>query len=416
MFEYDKLRVGCYYGGTQFTEPIHKALERFHSTSKTRYYSLIHNGVEFCEYVGVIQVDGIQIEVLPKLDRNGGDESTWRDLLIGMLREVGMFRVSAPSSSLLSLKSNSILKLYFDIFITEVEYLVRTGLVKQYRKQTLNHTALKGSLDFPGHLSRNIVHKERFYTKTSVYDHDHIWHTILRQTIDLIRDLSQNADLHNRIGALNLNFPEVTPVRITEQSFNNLIYTRKTESYRVAIEIARLLLLRYHPGLTAGNDHVLALMFDMNLLWESFIYHSLRKQFLKNSVPCNVKAQTTAPFWKTANYRKTLRPDILIEDRSNGSKFILDTKWKDVAGKGPSPADLQQLFVYSQFFRASRNALVYPGATLNIEHGVYNITTEWSSDISCSMISLGIQKQICNWQKNIYETIMAWMGDTASIK
>ena len=102
VFEYDRLKTGREYNGVPFTETLLESLERFHSSSKTRYYNLIHNGVEFCEYVGVIQVDGIQIEVLPKLDRNGGDINAWRDLLIGMLREVGMFRVSAPSSSLLA--------------------------------------------------------------------------------------------------------------------------------------------------------------------------------------------------------------------------------------------------------------------------------------------------------------------------
>ena len=206
-------------------------MKRFHSSSSIRYFNLIHNGVEFCEYVGVIQVDGIQIEVLPKLDRNGGDANTWRDLLIDMLREVGMFRVSAPSSSMLTLRSNSILELYFDLFITEVEYLIRTGLVKQYRRQAQNQTSLKGSIDFMRNLSQNLIHKERFFTKTSVYDQDHVWHRIISQTISLIRLISQNTQIHNRIGALELNFPQVTSQRISEKTFNKLVYNRKTENY-----------------------------------------------------------------------------------------------------------------------------------------------------------------------------------------
>ncbi|MDD4310596.1 MAG: restriction endonuclease [Candidatus Cloacimonetes bacterium] len=415
VFEYDKLKIGCEYNGVPFSENLLETLECFHASSKIRYFNLIHNGVEFCEYVGVLQVGSIQIEVLPKLDKSNDDINTWRDRLIGMLKEVGMFRVSAPSKGMLTIKPNSILELYFDIFITEVEYLVRTGLVKQYRKQTLNHTALKGSLDFPGHIAKNLVHKERFYTKTSVYDYDHIWHTIIRQTIDLIRILSQNTDLHNRIGALNLNFPEITPVRISEQTFNNLIYSRKTESYRAAIEIARLLLLSFHPDLASGNNHVLALMFDMNLLWESFVYHSLRKLFRTHLAPYNVRAQTSTPFWRASNYWRTLRPDILIESKNDDRRFVLDTKWKDVSNIGPSSSDLQQLFAYSQFFFSSKNALLYPCRSDSIKQGRYALTTSWSDNILCSIINLGLESKINKWQETIYIAIINWMHDTEAV-
>ena len=415
VFEYDRLKIGNVYNGVPFSENLLETMECFHASSKTKYFNLIHNGVEFCEYVGVLQVGSIQIEVLPKLDKNNDDINTWRDRLIGMLKEVGMFRVSAPSNGMLTIRPNSILELYFDIFITEVEYLVRTGLVKQYRKQTLNHTALKGSLDFPGHLARNLVHKERFYTKTSVYDHDHIWHSIIRQTIDLIRMLSQNTDLHNRIGALNLNFPEITQVRISEQTFNNLIYTRKTEAYRAAIEIARLLLLRFHPDLAAGNNHVLALLFDMNLLWESFVYHSLRKQFGKHSAPYSISAQTSTPFWRASNYWRTLRPDILIKSKDDDRRFVLDTKWKNVSSAGPSSSDLQQLFAYSQFFFSSKNALLYPCRSDNIQHGRYALTTNWSDNILCSVINLGLEPKINKWQEAIYIAITNWMHDTEAV-
>lgn len=409
VFEYDRLKTGREYNGVPFTETLLESLERFHSSSKTRYYNLIHNGVEFCEYVGVIQVDGIQIEVLPKLDRNGGDVNTWRDLLIGMLREVGMFRVSAPSSSLLTLRSNSILELYFDLFITDVEYLIRTGLIKQYRRQTLNQTSLKGSLDFPRHLSQNLIHQERFLTNTSVYDQDHVWHRIISQTINLIRLLSQNTQIHNRIGVLELSFPQVSSQRISETTFNKLVYTRKTESYRTTIEIARLLLLGFHPDLTSGANSVLALMFDMNLLWESFIYHSLRKQFLINSAPYSVKAQHSTDFWATGSCRRYLRPDIYLENNDNGCRYVLDTKWKDVAGAGPSPSDLQQLFAYSQFFRSARNALVYPGHNNSVQSGSYALRTDWADSVSCSLIQLGVGSNIKKWQETIFQAVIDWM-------
>ncbi len=405
LFEYDKLRIG---DNPFFTKPVHQALEHLYFSSELKYFNLIPCGVQFREYVGVIQVNGVQIEILPKLDRYDSDKSKWRDILIGMLHEVGLFRVSAPSFSSLTLRSNSILELYFELFISEVEYLVRTGLIKQYRRQSKNHNSLKGSLDFPRHLTKNLVHQEIFFSNSSIYDQDHLWHQILSQTIDLIRLLSQNSHIHNRIGALKLSFPDVSPQKISERSFDSLVYSRKTEGYRTAMEKARLLLCNYHPDLKSGRNNVLALMFDMNLLWESFIYHSLRKQFIREGSGWVVSAQRSTAFWSLRACRTSLRPDILIET-GKGCKYILDTKWKRPVDNKPSSTDLQQLFAYSRFFDTNNTALVYPGSQKGFSRGDYAPIRGCDDKVSCSVINLEVEPQIREWQATISRTITDWM-------
>lgn len=405
VFEYDKLRIG---DNPFFTKPVHQALEHLYFSSELKYFNLIPCGVQFREFVGVIQVNGVQIEILPKLDRYDSEKSKWRDILIGMLHEVGLFRVSAPSFSSLTLRSNSILELYFELFISEVEYLVRTGLIKQYRRQSQNQTSLKGSLDFPRHLTKNLVHQERFFTNSSIYDQDHLWHQILSQTIDLIRLLSQNSHIHSRIGALKLSFPDISPQKISERSFDSLVYNRKTESYRTAMEIARLLLCNYHPDLKSGRNNVLALMFDMNILWESFIYHSLRKQFIREGSGWVVSAQRSTAFWSSRACRTSLRPDILIET-GKGCKFILDTKWKRPVDNKPSSTDLQQLFAYSRFFDTDNTALVYPGTHKGFLRGDYAPFRKCDDKVSCSVINLEVEPQISEWQATISKRITDWI-------
>ncbi len=405
VYEYDKLRIG---DNPFFTKPVHQALEHLYFSSELKYFNLIPCGVQFREFVGVIQVNGVQIEILPKLDRYDSEKSKWRDILIGMLHEVGLFRVSAPSFSSLTLRSNSILELYFELFISEVEYLVRTGLIKQYRRQSQNQTSLKGSLDFPRHLTKNLVHQERFFTNSSIYDQDHLWHQILSQTIDLIRLLSQNSHIHSRIGALKLSFPDISPQKISERSFDSLVYNRKTESYRTAMEIARLLLCNYHPDLKSGRNNVLALMFDMNILWESFIYHSLRKQFIREGSGWVVSAQRSTAFWSSRACRTSLRPDILIET-GKGCKFILDTKWKHPVDNKPSSTDLQQLFAYSRFFDTNNTALVYPGTHKGFLRGDYAPFRKCDDKVSCSVINLEVEPQISEWQATISKRITDWI-------
>ncbi|MBN1415588.1 MAG: hypothetical protein JW973_10845 [Bacteroidales bacterium] len=415
VFEHQILKVGQAYNGGIFTEKLFSDLQKFYGAGKTSYFALVNNGVKFCEYVGVLQIGNTLIEVLPKADNNpGGDVSHWRNLLIGMLKAVGTFDIHAPSSSSLAIKTNSILEMYFDLFIREVEYLVHSGLIKRYRKTEGNKTALKGALNFPRHIRENLVHQERFYTRHTIFDREHIWHIILYKTIRLIRILSANAELHNRIGNLELSFPEMPDKPISEKTFGNLKYTRKTECYRYAIEIARLLLLNYHPDIKHGRNDVLALMFDMNRLWETFVYLSLRKHFWKNQINYKVKKQSSRLFWISDNkIISNIRPDIVVED-SLGKNWIWDTKWKVLDHNKPSSADLMQMFAYNEFFNSAKAALVYPGMQYSKLSGQFPVPfVEINSHRKCSLIHIPSSqvKSISQWQEYIYREFCQWAED-----
>ncbi|WP_348825710.1 5-methylcytosine restriction system specificity protein McrC [Flavobacterium aestuarii] len=82
---------------------------------------------------------------------------------------------------------------------------------------------------------------------------------------------------YSRIRVLLLHFHEMPDIKVSNTTFEKLIYNRKNQHYEKAIEIAELLLLKYHLDVSKGRNLVLTLMFDMNMLWEQFIYVSLKK-------------------------------------------------------------------------------------------------------------------------------------------
>ena len=175
-------------GEKQITEDQFKALQLYYGDG-VPYYKLLNNGVQFNEYVGVIHVGDMLIEVLPKADKNPDsemEENKWRSILIDMLRAVGTLEIKSTSNSNLKIKQNTILDLYFELFIKEIEYLLHNGLVKQYRKKEGNETALKGSLQFAKQIQLNLTHQERFYVRHTTYDVEHQLHFILYKTIDEI--------------------------------------------------------------------------------------------------------------------------------------------------------------------------------------------------------------------------------------
>lgn len=403
VFEHETLRTDR--GENRISPIILKALQSFYGEQGVPYFSLIHNGVRFNEYVGVIQIGTTTIEVLPKADKNE-DKAYWQKMLIGMLQSVGAFDIYAPSSANLTLKNNSILDLYFELFLHELQFLVHIGLIKRYRRIESNQTSLKGSLNFPRHISRNVIHKERFFVKYSTYDKNHKLHQILFKALIVLRQINTNSTLNSIIGSLLLDFPEVDDIKINEPLFEKLHFDRKTEPYRKAIEIARLILLNYHPDLSRGRSHVLALMFDMNDLWEKFVYKSILKYKTSDDF---VAEQQHRSFWKPEfGSKSSMKPDIVINKDKPGC-VILDTKWKNLNKQNPSPEDLRQMFVYMKYFSAVKVALVYPGLETKIRSGLYfEQTTNKLGLEECCVISINVQRDIRKWQQNIALTILAW--------
>ncbi|MBL1232568.1 MAG: hypothetical protein COA31_007605 [Flavobacteriales bacterium] len=421
VFEHQTIKLNQVINGVKINDAILKALQSYYGVKGVPFYSLVHNGIKFKEFVGVIQVGNLLIEVLPKADKSDASESKWRDILIGMLRAVGAFDIQSSSESNLKVKSNTILDLYFEMYLKEVEYLLHNGLIKQYRKIEGNVTALKGSLQFAKHLQQNLTHKERFYVNYTTYDVEHKLHFILYKTVLLLKLINTNANLHGRIGVLLLHFPEMPDSQVTDSTFEKLVFNRKNQSYKKAIEIAKLLLLQYHPDISNGRNHVLALMFDMNKLWEQFVYVSLRK----NKTPeTTITAQTSKFFWKPGNgSRSKMRPDIVINKDDKENCVVLDTKWKNLNGYNPSSNDLRQMYVYHEYYGAKRVALIYPGNPKKSSKGKFYPSKFYDKmDKECSIILLEVPDSteanngiIKTWQKTIHSQFVGWLN-TAETK
>ncbi|MGS4343989.1 McrC family protein [Myroides odoratus] len=402
VFEHEKLVFNL---DKTAEKVLHDALELYHGDG-TPFFKLIRNGVQFNEHVGVIQVGKITIEVLPKADQSGKEK--WRNLLLGMIKTVWGFEVKTTGFSSLKLKSNSILELYFELFISEVEYLLHRGLIKKYHKQEGNQTALKGALQFSKHLAQNLVHKERFYVKHTQYSTDHLLHEILFKTIQLLATSNTNPALKGRIASLAMNFPEMKDCKITASTFDRLVFDRKNKPYETAIEIAKLLLLNYHPDVVKGRNNVLALMFDMNNLWEKFILVTLKKRVSTHQV----YAQVSRNFWQpVAGYSSTLRPDIVLQHKTSKECIVLDTKWKNNTSN-PSAEDLRQMYVYHRFYQANTVLLLYPSDQHQIRKGNYFKPSNHGelSNTTCSIMQIATGDTIQTWQEEIVKNIQSFLA------
>lgn len=356
VFEYQSLPLGS--GG--FKESHFDRLVQYNEIHGCKFFDVGHKKIRFKNYVGVIQVGSLVIEILPKADKSSSpDKEKWQLALIQMLRRSGVLKLESLTRATLQLRSASLLDLYIESFLFEVRRLTHEGLIRLYRRRQGNLSCLKGKLLFSKHISQNYVHRERFYVDHTVFDTNNLFNGIIRAALSNVAIFSPNTHLSAESKLLLFDFEDVQNVRVSENTFRRIRYNRNTERYRYAIQLAKLILLEYLPDIKGGREHVLAILFDMNTLFEKFIFAELKRaesQFQKLGL--SVSAQLSRPFWGT----KKLRPDILIELKSvdKNLKLILDTKWKVLTKPIPLDDDLRQMFAYNLYFGSNEAVLVYP--------------------------------------------------------
>ena len=327
------------------------AMVKFNDQHQNKYFTIGHNGIVFKNYVGVVQIGGLTIEILPKADKKAdADKNLWQSVLLNMLKVCKRIRMESVSETQLKKRYHSILDVYFEMYLAEIERLVNKRLIKRYQKNQSNQNALKGKLLFAKNIQQNLVHRERFYCEHQVYDRNHLLHQILYKGLRILKTFVNDA-LKDRLNRLLFEFQEIENIEISEKHFRKIVFDRKNSDYQKAFDIAKIIILNYSPSLNYGSENLLTLLFDMNALWEEYIFHILQKHKKDEE---KVSRQDSKKFWKN----KCIRPDIILQIEQK--TFVIDTKWKIIETNNPSDEDLKQMFVYNLHWDAEKALLLYP--------------------------------------------------------
>ena len=301
-------------------------------------------------YVGVLQTkSGLTIEILPKIaDKNDAERS--KAVFIKMLKTLKNFPFK--SSNLASLKTQNLplLEIFISMFLCELEALVKKGIKSDYVALEENLNFLKGKLNINEQIKRNSIHKERFYVGYSEFLSDIKINRIIKTTLKFLYKKSNSSKNQQKIRELLFIFDEVSECEDYKNFFAKLVINRQVRHYEQTLLWCKIFLLNNSFTPHNGDDLALALLFDMNALFESYVGN-----FIKKSFPGTILQHSEKHLIEEPKSFK-LRPDIFLK-----GKFIADTKWKIVKSKDDiSQADLYQLYAYGKKHECSNLYLIYP--------------------------------------------------------
>ncbi|TXG36970.1 McrC family protein [Seonamhaeicola maritimus] len=363
VFEYERLKANdvSFFPNEKVGKKVIERLWQYNDANDNIYFEAIRNGVKFKQFVGVIQIGNITIEILPKADREKAyenDRTVWHNILLKMLAKCKKVRVDSVSEASLKKRYHSLLDLYFEVFLKEVNSILENGLIKQYRKDSGNLKALKGRLDFSKNTQQNFIHKERFYTIHQVYDYNNLINQILFRALIILKNITNNVALKDGVSRTLAKFPSIDDIEVNKKHFDKVVTNRKTLMYEEALKIAKMIILNYSPDIKGGNENMLALLFDMNKLWEEYVFRTLTKHQNEN---LKVSFQNSTNFWEN----KKIKPDIVISKKDEvgmETNFVIDTKWKIIDPTKPSDDDLKQMYAYNLYWDAPKSMLLYPSS------------------------------------------------------
>lgn len=304
-------------------------------------------------FVGVIQTkDSTTIEILPKVDNVDEDEA--KILLIQMLKTLNKSPFKNFNMAHLRSSKMPLLEIFITMFLDELAQLIKKGLKSDYITKEENLKFLKGKLKINQQIKKNYIHKENFFVEYQEFLSDRIENKLIKTTLEFLYKKARLNKNQQRIREFLFVFDNINKSQNIKNDFSKIKLDRQMKDYEKTLLWCKTFLLENSFTPYKGNEIAFALLFDMNLLFESYVGYYLKKDGY------NVSLQDRGKYLVEEPNKFALRPDIVIQKENQ--QIVADTKWKIIKDeKDISQTDMYQLYAYgTKYQNCSKVYLIYP--------------------------------------------------------
>ncbi|MGX2982153.1 McrC family protein [Helicobacter sp. 23-1045] len=332
------------------------------------------NRLKARNYVGLIQTkSGFCLEILPKTFRTANENEGFKnhqnkineakDILLKMLQTLRDSPFKQSHISNLKTHKFPLLEIFANMFLDELECLIKRGIKSDYVERTENRTFLKGKLLFTQNLKQNLTHKERFYTASDEFIADIAPNRLIVSTLLLLNKCNFSTKTSTRILQSRFVFDEIRQSSNYDKDFAKCANLRHFKSYEILLLWCKIFLKRHNFMPYQGDKKAFALLFKMQKLFENFVAWHLKKALTNHTI----KAQDKSKYLIKGD-KFNIKPDLVIYHKNakleNPPKIIADTKWKILDFSkddcGISQGDLYQLFAYLAKYECENGLLIFP--------------------------------------------------------
>lgn len=332
-------------------------------------------------YVGVVQVPGLRIEILPKIDHvfdvsgpegTPGDRVLAQSNLLYMLALAKKIPVYERDLASLKLEKMPLLEALIRIFVERLLAELRKGAEHAYVRREENVSFVRGKLLLSHHVRENIARKDRLFVSYDEFNSDTLLNRIIKAACRRLSSLSVIARTRQRLSEAILHLSEVRDVEIRPHNFKKLLLSRNTARFQQLLDFCQIVLTDSAISPAAGSSSTFSLLFPMEVLFEEFIARFIRRNAVefgydRDQVHIQAAKRRKWLLRDAANKgRFRMKPDIVFDGKGSEASLILDTKWKRLksdaedAKNGVQQSDLYQLYAYAHRYKSADNVLLFP--------------------------------------------------------
>ncbi|WP_132249209.1 McrC family protein [Methylobacterium segetis] len=316
------------------------------------------------QVVGVLVAEDVTLEILPKID---GDAASARTRLVHMLAAVHDLKIDAGPLTDLGWQSRDFLEILIRLFCDKLAAVLRRGLPRAYVSREDDLPALRGRLDVVRQCTVLAASPQRLACRYEELDADIALNRILKAALVRLKRVARAPETRRRLNELLLIYDDVSLPSRAALPWHAVALDRTNAGWREVLGFARLLLGDRFQTTSAGDGRGFALLFEMNLLFEAFVGHSLRRALAGSGASVTLQGPPDHALHDLTLGRPLFatRPDIVVT-RAGRAVMILDTKWKRLTSstedprRGVGQADVYQMMAYAQVYGCRELMLVYP--------------------------------------------------------
>ncbi len=326
------------------------------------------NALRIHQFVGVVQMGGLQLEILPKLE-GLPDPAQVRQNLLAMLAMTQDLEVRASEMVGFLESSEPFICALARLYCRRLLEAIRRGFRQDY---VMIHDLLsnvRGKVDWPAQSKQQATQRLEF---SCIYDErseDTPLNRTLKAALLVAGTMLEGARTTSVVTELRHAMDCVSDTRPSPEQVARIRTNRMNRYLEPLLVLAKLILGNRNPDLgrsAMGNRNTYALLWDMNVLFEEYVGRLTREVMGPKGFRVELQegASSYLAHESTTNKRAfLLKPDILVRQGRKPS-VVADTKWKRLdshqGNLGVSEADVYQVLAYAYRYETNWAVLIYP--------------------------------------------------------
>lgn len=323
--------------------------------------------IQVMHYVGFVVSNRTRLQILPKIYAASATANPQREaeeaihLLFHMLHFSGYFKVEElPKPQAISSCNNDLLEIFISIFVRRFISLFTRDVHRNYEDFQENMQFIKGKILFQESLRKNVFTRHLHYVDYQEFTIDTLLNRIFKTVVMRLLAHTKNSDNKKNLKLALVYLEEVSPIRLSSTTFDQVRFNRLNENYRPLFNLARMFYNNLQPGTKDGDEYTFTFLVPLNELFEVYVHKLLRDRY--GDCIQYQKPQRHLATWGSKR-KFLLKPDITMQ-RDGKILHIWDAKYKNpFAGDGElsiSQGDIYQVLAYAVKYKCNRIALVYP--------------------------------------------------------